>query len=108
LAIKPELVRDVVVRLRSLALREAELLFREFRLLPGYHHGFHTSSSRRAIVLTRVLLGSLPDFSFRISEAINRLTDAIADDLDSKTGGDYDQFMSVPSWARSFGSVRSF
>jgi glutamate dehydrogenase len=66
-----ELVEDVLVRLRLLAKREAELLFREFRSLPG----------------------SLPDFSQRISLAINRVTDAIADDLDEHTGGDYDSMM---------------
>lgn len=71
LAIKPELVKDVVERLRSLAAMEAELLFREFRSLPG----------------------SLPHFSARISSAINRLTDAIAEDLDARTGGDYKDFM---------------
>mmetsp|Transcript_39648 Transcript_39648/g.73037 ORF Transcript_39648/g.73037 Transcript_39648/m.73037 type:complete len:1251 (+) Transcript_39648:78-3830(+) len=60
-AVKPELVEDVLVRLRLLAKREAELLFREFRTLPG----------------------SLPDFSQRISLAINRCTDAIALELDN-------------------------
>jgi glutamate dehydrogenase len=71
LAVKPALVKDVVVRLRALAAREAELLFREFRSLPG----------------------SLPDFSARISLAINRLTDAVADSLDEQTGGDYSSLM---------------
>jgi glutamate dehydrogenase len=54
-----------------LAKREAELLFREFRTLPG----------------------SLPDFSRRQSEAINRVTDAIAADFDERTGGDYSKYM---------------
>ena len=53
---KESIVEDVLVRLRSLGQREAELLFREFRARPG----------------------ALPHFSMRISEAITKLTDAIA------------------------------
>jgi glutamate dehydrogenase len=70
-SVKKELVGDVLVRLRLLAKREAELLFREFRTMPG----------------------SLPDFSQRISLAINRVTDAIAEELDNETGGDYDSML---------------
>ena len=61
----------MVAKLRDLAELEAALLFREFRSLPG----------------------SLPHFSERISNAINRVTDAIADGLDTETGGDYTPFM---------------
>jgi len=59
MAIKPELVRDVLKRLRHLARLEAELLFREYRNYPG----------------------SLPHFSERISNAINKVTDALTDAL---------------------------
>jgi len=59
IAIKKELVSDVIVRLRVLAKLEAELLFRSYRNYPG----------------------NMPHFSERISNAINTATDAIADAL---------------------------
>lgn len=52
---KEALVADVLVKLREAANREAELLFREYNNYPG----------------------SLVDFSERISNAINKVTDAI-------------------------------
>lgn len=59
MAVKKELVNDVVVNLKHLAKMEAELLFREYRNYPG----------------------ALPHFSERISNAINTVTDAITDHL---------------------------
>lgn len=59
LANKKELVADVLVKLKSIARSEAELLFREYDNFPG----------------------SLPHFSERISNAINTTTDAITDAL---------------------------
>jgi glutamate dehydrogenase len=59
MAIKPELVNDVLIRLRHLARLEGELLFREFHNYPG----------------------ALPHFAVRISNAIARVTDAITDHL---------------------------
>lgn len=61
MAIKKELVADVIVKLKSLARLEAELLFREFSNYPG----------------------ALPYFSERISNAINTVTDAITDALEN-------------------------
>jgi len=67
-AVKEPLVADVLKRLRFLAAQEAALLFREFRTLPG----------------------SLPDFSVRISNTINTLTDVIFAALDKRfLDGDY-------------------
>eukprot|EP01033_Poteriospumella_lacustris_P003883 gene3883-2760_t len=59
MAIKPELVEDVLVRLRHLARLEGELLFKEYRNYPG----------------------ALPHFSERISMAIAKVTDAVTDAL---------------------------
>jgi glutamate dehydrogenase len=59
MSIKPDLVEDVLERLRCLARLEGELLFREFALYPG----------------------ALPFFSERISLAIAKVTDAITDRL---------------------------
>jgi len=59
MSIKPQLVEDVLKRLRHLARLEAELLFREYRHYPG----------------------QLPQFSERISNAINKVTDAVTDKL---------------------------
>lgn len=59
MAIKPELVADVLVKLRNLARLEGELLLREYRNYPG----------------------ALPHFSERISFAIAKATDAITDAL---------------------------
>lgn len=59
MAIKPQLVDDVLVRLRQLARLEGELMFREFHNYPG----------------------ALPHFSERISMAIAKVTDAITDAL---------------------------
>jgi len=56
---KPQIVEDVYVKLREAAGREAELLFREYNNYPG----------------------SLPVFSERISNAINKVTDAITERL---------------------------
>jgi len=55
LEIKEELVEDVLKRLRELARLEAELLFREYANYPG----------------------ALPEFSERISRAINRAKEAV-------------------------------
>lgn len=59
MAIKPELVEDVLAHLRELARLEGELLFREYRNYPG----------------------ALPHFSERISFAIAKVTDAIIEAL---------------------------
>jgi len=59
MAIKPELVHDVLEKLRVLAKQEGELLFREYGNYPG----------------------ALPSFSERISFAIAKVTDAITDAL---------------------------
>lgn len=59
MAIKPELVEDVLVKLRNVARLEGELLFREFKNYPG----------------------ALPHFSERISNAIAKVTDAVTDKL---------------------------
>lgn len=56
---KPEIVEDVLVRLRHVARLEAELLFHEYNNYPG----------------------ALPHFSERISFAIAKVTDAITDAL---------------------------
>jgi len=57
---KKELAADVLVKLRQAAMSEAELLFREYANYPG----------------------SLPEFSERISNAINKVTDAIMTHLE--------------------------
>lgn len=57
--IKPALVKDVLEKLRFLAREEGELLFREYHNNPG----------------------SLPHFSERISNAINKVTDSVTDAL---------------------------
>lgn len=64
--IKDELVADVVVKLKNVAKQEAELMFRAYRNFPG----------------------DLPHFSERISDSINRCTDAIADRLANVNPGD--------------------
>jgi len=56
---KPQIVEDVYTKLRAVAGKEAELLFREYNNYPG----------------------SLVEFSMRISNAINKVTDAITDRL---------------------------
>jgi len=66
LAIKEELVEDVLTRLRELARLEAELLFREYSNYPG----------------------QLPEFSTRISHAINRGKEAIQQALAGMERGD--------------------
>jgi len=66
LAIKAELVSDVLQRLRELARLEAELLFREYN-----NHA-----------------GSLPHVSERISRAINRAKEAIGASLAGMQRGD--------------------
>jgi len=66
LDIKEELVQDVLVRLRELAGLEAELMFREYSNYPG----------------------ALPSFSERISKAINRVKEAIRQDLSGMQRGD--------------------
>ena len=55
MAIKEEVVDDVLVKLRHLARLEAELLFREYKNYPG----------------------SLPQFAERISFAINKVRDDV-------------------------------
>lgn len=59
LDVKKELVEDVIVRLKIIAKLEADLLFRAYKNFPG----------------------DLPHFSERISNAINKVTDAITDAL---------------------------
>ena len=59
LSAKEELVADILVRLKHLARLEAELLFKEYQHYPG----------------------NLPHFSERISNAINKVTDAITQHL---------------------------
>jgi len=66
MAVKEELVEDVLIRIRMLAEFEAKLLFREYNNYPG----------------------SLPHFSERISNAINAATDACADALADQQHGD--------------------
>jgi glutamate dehydrogenase len=66
LSIKDELVGDVVVKLKHVAKQEAELMFRAYKNFPG----------------------DLPHFSERISDSINRCTDAIADSLANVNPGD--------------------
>jgi glutamate dehydrogenase len=66
LSIKDEMVRDVLVRLRTLAKSEAELLFREYKNYPG----------------------ALPHFSERISNAINVATDVMTDRMSTVSPGD--------------------
>ena len=56
---KPEIVADVLVKLRQLARLEGELMFREYNNYPG----------------------ALPSFSERISNAIAIVTDAVTDRL---------------------------
>lgn len=65
-AVKPELVNDVLEKLRYLARQEGELLFREYRNYPG----------------------ALPHFSERISFAIAKVTDAVTDALADVTPTD--------------------
>uniref|UniRef100_A0A7S2BCL8 Glutamate/phenylalanine/leucine/valine/L-tryptophan dehydrogenase C-terminal domain-containing protein n=2 Tax=Octactis speculum TaxID=3111310 RepID=A0A7S2BCL8_9STRA len=64
---KEHIVEDVLTRLRQLARLEADLLFKEFNDLPG----------------------ALPHFSERISVAINRMTDALAEALDTPEGKEH-------------------
>merc|ERR1719310_2594767 len=66
LEIKDELVEDVLRRLRELARLEAELLFREYGNYPG----------------------ALPEFSERISRAINRAKEAVSNELAGMERGD--------------------
>merc|ERR1719502_641224 len=66
LAIKEEVVEDVLVKLRKLARMEAELMFKEYSNYPG----------------------SLPDFSQRISAAINRGKAAVRSRLEDMQTGD--------------------
>ena len=61
LAIKPTFVSEVLVKLRRLAEREAEALFREKKKNPA---------------------ASLPDLSVRLSKIMNRVADAIAGRLE--------------------------
>ena len=56
LAVKPRFVAEVLEKLRALARREAELLFREYARSPGL---------------------DLPELSVRLSKVINRAADAI-------------------------------
>jgi len=66
MANKEQLVQDVLVKLRQAAKSEAELLFREYKNYPG----------------------SLPVFSERISNAINKVTDAIMARLEKMPAND--------------------
>jgi glutamate dehydrogenase len=66
LHIKDELVADVVDKLKVHAKKEAALLFRAYNLFPG----------------------DMPHFSERISNAINRVTDAVTDALATVNPGD--------------------
>lgn len=66
MAVKPQLVDDVLEKLRFLAKSEGELLFKEFQNYPG----------------------ALPHFSERISYAIAKVTDAIIDSLEGVEAND--------------------
>jgi glutamate dehydrogenase len=66
LAIKGELVEDVLQRLRELARLEADLLFREFKNYPG----------------------ALPHFSERLSQAIIRTSNVLRESLADVQRGD--------------------
>jgi glutamate dehydrogenase len=66
ISIKKELVDDVIVKLKHVAKQEADLMFRAYSNFPG----------------------DLPHFSERISDSINRCTDAIADSLTNVNPGD--------------------
>lgn len=63
---KPELVKDVLKHLRKIAEAEANLMFNTYKRFPG----------------------SLPRFSERISDCINRVTDSLIDELHGKELGD--------------------
>merc|ERR1711965_339979 len=63
---KPQIVAEILVKLRALAKLEADLLFKE-------HASFR---------------GALPEFSSRISDAINAVTDAVAEKLDAPGAAD--------------------
>ena len=63
---KPQIVAEILIKLRALAKLEADLLFRE-------HASFR---------------GALPEFSSRISDAINAVTDAVAEKLDASGAAD--------------------
>eukprot|EP00928_Gymnodinium_smaydae_P020417 TRINITY_DN17892_c0_g2_i1.p1 TRINITY_DN17892_c0_g2~~TRINITY_DN17892_c0_g2_i1.p1 ORF type:complete len:1064 (+),score=233.87 TRINITY_DN17892_c0_g2_i1:397-3192(+) len=66
LAIKEEVVEDVLKKLRDLARLEAQLLFREYNSYPG----------------------SLPYFSERLSQCVNRASTAIRESLKDMQRGD--------------------
>ncbi|CAM9635203.1 unnamed protein product, partial [Phaeothamnion confervicola] len=68
---KEAIVADVLERLRAIARQEAELLFREYGHRPG----------------------SLPWFSEKISNSINRLTDATLAALDGSPPEDYETLL---------------
>ena len=59
---KPVIVGEIVDKLKQLAQIEADLLFREHNTFPG----------------------ALPEFSARISNAINAVTDAVAAEMDDE------------------------
>eukprot|EP00494_Astrolonche_serrata_P026827 UN27090 len=61
LEIKNDFVEDVLTRLRELALREVELLFREFNIAKGI---------------------SLPEMSSKVSDCMNQASDAIVEQLE--------------------------
>jgi len=68
---KEKIVEEVLMKLRSLAKSEAELLFREFSQYPG----------------------SLPYFSERISNAINLARDAITEQLENMPEEQYEELL---------------
>jgi len=68
---KDEIVNDVLVKLRQLALMEAELLFREFE---NY-------------------MGSLPSMSENVSKSINKAKDSLIVALDSLSDEEKEDFM---------------
>merc|ERR1712014_358544 len=83
LAIKDEVVKDVLQRLRDLAGLEARLLFREYRNYPG----------------------ALPHFSERISKSINRAYGAIRKELAEAAGDRVNDRIPLDYLRNAFGKI---
>ena len=72
--LKDDIVKDVLVKLKQFAESEAELLFREASNSPGIF---------------------LPDFSQRISSAMNRVKDAVAEELENCSEEEFKRFYPI-------------
>jgi glutamate dehydrogenase len=72
--IKDELVNDVLDKLKNFAEQEAELLFRELENQPNTY---------------------LPDYSMRISDAMNLVKDAVAKELENCSEEEFEQFYPI-------------